>query len=92
MLTEKDVLNIAKLSDLYIKEEDIPQLLKDMQQMIEFSREVTTLESEEPLGYDETKQKCLLREDEVSASYPSELVLMNAPEKKEGYILLRQSE
>lgn len=92
MLTEKDVSNIAKLSDLYIKEEDIPQLLKDMQQMVEFSREITNLETAEPFGCDDDKQKCLLREDEVSASYPLESVLVNVPEKKEGYILLRKSE
>lgn len=92
MITEKDIRNIAKLSSLYITDEDIPKLTKDMQEMSDFAQVVCGFDADVRIVSDNQNASVLLREDEVKASCPLDEVLSNADESKDGYFLLRKSE
>ena len=92
MITEKDVRNIAKLSALYIKDEDIEKLTKDMQEMADFAQMVQAFVADETEVSANKCEGCVLRDDEVKSSFPLCEVLANAPQSKDGYILLRKSE
>ena len=91
MITEKDVRNIAKLSSLYIADEDIEKLTKDMQDMADFVQMVKVFDAEPEIFAKAEEDFCGLREDEIKPSFVLEEVLSNADESKDGYFLLRKS-
>ena len=92
MITEKDIRDIAKLSALYIQDEDIEKLTKDMQEMTDFAQMVNGFDATESQVSANQWESGILREDTVSDSYPLQEVLSNAKESKDGYFLLRKSE
>ena len=92
MITEKDIRDIAKLSALYIQDEDIEKLTKDMQEMTDFAQMVNGFDATASQVSANQWESGILREDTVSDSYPLQEVLSNAKESKDGYFLLRKSE
>lgn len=91
MITEKDVRNIAKLSSLYIADEDIEKLTKDMQDMADFAQMVKAFDTESETFEKAEENFCDLREDEIKPSCTLEDVLLNTEKSKDGYFLLRKS-
>lgn len=91
MLKEKEIENTAKPVALFLKDEDVPCVQKDLEQMLEFCRLVCDYDVQE----DNSTLLCdatPLREDFAEKSYPVQDITNNAPLHKDGYILLRKSE
>ncbi len=89
MVTREDVLQIARLSKLYINEEELDDLTKDMAKIIAFAETVSAVQCKET-GFDNISGlHNALREDTVMPSYDREQILKNAPNRDEGYFLVK---
>ena len=91
MITEKDIRDIAKLSSLYIADEDIGKFTKDMQEMADFAQMVKAFDTDCDALKKAEETFCDLREDEIKPSCTLDEVLMNAEKSKDGYFLLRKN-
>ena len=92
MITEKEIKYIANLSDIYIREEDIPDLISDMEGVIAFAETINGFDCGKALSEFSLSGECILREDEIIPSCPVEDMLSNVPLHKDGYVLLRKRE
>ena len=92
MVTREDVENIALLSKLFVPEEELDALTKDMQEIIDFADIINNAgETEE--GFDNINNlQNVFREDVVEESYSSKEILENAPEQAEQHFLVRNRE
>lgn len=90
MVTREDILEIARLSKLYIKEEELDTLTKDMDRMITFAETVSAAQCEQS-NFDHINQLSnVLREDVIIPSYDREQILKNAESQDEGYFLVKK--
>lgn len=85
MKVEKDeLLHIAKLANLTIKEEEIDNYLINLQDILNFANIVNTAEVDglkETIGANESYN--VFRKDEIVKFEDSESLLQNAPEKEQ---------
>lgn len=92
MVTREDVENIALLSKLFVPEEELDALTKDMQEIIDFADTINNA-SESGEGFDNINHLSnVFREDEVVPSLPSEEILKNAPDQAEQHFLVKNRE
>jgi len=91
MITEKEINQLAKLSNLRVNDEETAKLKHELESIIAFAEVVRNIKTEES-SYKPETFRCHLREDKAAESYPREEILSNASVKKDGYILLRKSE
>lgn len=90
MVTHEDVLAIARLSKLYIAEEELDSLTKAMDDIIKFADTINNA-SEEGVEFDNINNLSnAFREDEVVPSYDREEILKNANDIDEGHFLVRK--
>lgn len=90
MVTHEDVLGIARLSKLYIAEEELDDMTKAMDDIIRFADTINNA-SEEGVEFDNINNLSnAFREDEVVASYDREEILKNANDIGEGHFLVRK--
>ena len=90
MVTREDVLQMARLSKLYIKEEELDALTKDMDNIIAFAETISTAQCEQTNFDNINNLTNVLREDVVVPSYDREEVLKNAESQDEGYFLVKR--
>ena len=91
MVTREEILKIARLSKLYIPEEELDSLVGDMQKIIAFADSVSAAgELADPEFDGIAGLSNALREDEVLPSYPREEILKNADGGADGYFPVRQ--
>ena len=90
MVTREDVLQMARLSKLYIKEEEMDALTKDMDNIIAFAETISTAQCEQTNFDNINNLTNVLREDVVVPSYDREEILKNAESQDEGYFLLKR--
>ena len=89
-VTHEDVIQMARLSKLYINENELDQLTEDMNQIIAFADTVSAAASE-GCDFDNINHLSnVLREDEVIPSYPREEILQNAESQDDGYFLVKK--
>ena len=88
MVTREDVLQMARLSKLYIKEEELDALTKDMDNIIAFAETISTAQCEQTNFDNINNLSNVLREDVVVPSYDREEILKNAESQDEGYFLV----
>ena len=89
-VTHEDVIQMARLSKLYINENELDQLTEDMNQIIAFADTVSAAASE-GCDFDNINHLSnVLREDEVQPSYPREEILQNAESQDDGYFLVKK--
>ncbi|MBQ9743228.1 MAG: aspartyl/glutamyl-tRNA amidotransferase subunit C [Ruminococcus sp.] len=89
MISKQELENIALLSKLYVPQENLETVCRDMQRMVDFASRLC----EAPLSTEtETDSRGLtpLREDIVNPSCPREDILLNAPCQESGCFLLRK--
>ena len=82
-----DVKRLAELSKINLNTDEAKQMEKDLSQMIKFTalpEKLTDLESETA----DKNSVDLLRADKIKKSINRDLVLGNAPVKKDGFILV----
>ena len=89
MVTREDVLQMARLSKLYIKEEELDALTKDMDNIIAFAETISTAQCEQTNFDNINNLTNVLREDVVVPSYDREEILKNAESQDEGYFLVK---
>ena len=90
MVTREDVLQMARLSKLYIKEEELDALTKDMDNIIAFAETISTAQCEQTNFDNINNLSNGLREDVVVPSYDREEILKNAESQDEGYFLVKR--
>ena len=90
MVTREDVLQMARLSKLYIKEEELDALTKDMDNIIAFAETISAAQCEQTNFDNINNLSNVLREDVVVPSYDREEVLKNAESQDEGYFLVKR--
>ncbi|WP_283607682.1 Asp-tRNA(Asn)/Glu-tRNA(Gln) amidotransferase subunit GatC [Faecalispora anaeroviscerum] len=90
MVTHEDVLKIARLSKLQIREDELEAFTKDMDEIINFADTINqaTVESSD---FDQINHlENVFREDVVEPSLPSEEILRNAESQDDGYFLVKK--
>ncbi len=90
MVTREDVLQMARLSKLYIKEEELDALTKDMDNIIAFAETISAAQCEQTNFDNINNLSNVLREDVVVPSYDREEILKNAESQNEGYFLVKR--
>ena len=90
MVTREDVLQMARLSKLYIKEEELDALTKDMDNIIAFAETISTAQCEQTNFDNINNLSNVLRKDVVVPSYDREEILKNAESQDEGYFLVKR--
>ena len=83
MVTREDVLQMARLSKLYIKEEELDALTKDMDNIIAFAETISAAQCEQTNFDNINNLSNVLREDVVVPSYDREEILKNAESQDE---------
>ncbi len=90
MVTREDVINIARLSKLYIAEEELDDMTKAMDDIVKFADTINNA-SEEGVEFDNINNlRNAFREDEVIESYDRDEILKNANDMDEGHFLVRK--
>ena len=90
MVTHEEVLKIAQLAKLSIREDELDALTKDMDDIIAFADTISQV-SEEVSDFDNINNLSnVFREDEVTESYPREEILKNAESQDDGYFLVKK--
>lgn len=90
-LTKKDIKKVANLIKLHLSEEELENYLSQLETSLEPVKDFEELDLE---GIEVTAQtigtKNIYREDTVSESLSQEDALMNAKNKKNGYITVKR--
>ena len=89
MVTKQDVENIAILSKLFVAEEELDDLTKQMQEIVEFADAINNAPDSGEAFDNINNLSNVFREDVVVESLPSEEILKNAPEQAEDHFLVR---
>jgi aspartyl-tRNA(Asn)/glutamyl-tRNA(Gln) amidotransferase subunit C len=90
MVTHEDVLKIANLAKLSIKEEELDKLTKEMDNIIAFADTINTA-SDEVSDFDNINNLSnAFREDVVVPSLDREQILKNAESQQDGYFLVKK--
>ena len=82
-VSREEILHIAKLADLKLKEEEIDKYILNLEDILEFANVVNNAPVEglkESIGVNENYN--VFRRDEVKVFEDNELLLKNAPEKQ----------
>ena len=90
MVTREDVLQMARLSKLSIKEEELEALTKDIDTIIAFAETISAAQCEQTNFDNINNLSNVLREDVVVPSYDREEILKNAESQDEGYFLVKR--
>lgn len=89
MVTKEEIMKIAVLSKLFVAEEEIDQLTKDMAEIISFADTINNA-SEEESGFDHISFLTnAFREDEVVPSMERERILSNAKDSDDGCFMVK---
>ena len=83
LVSKEEVLHIAKLAALNIKDEEVEEYRKNLQDILNFAEIVNGVDTEavsETIG--STDNVNVFREDEIKEFKDLDLLLANAPEKQ----------
>ncbi len=82
-ISREEIIHIAKLADLNIKEEEIEDYAKNLQDILEFAEIINKVDTEnvkESIGTLEISN--VMRKDEIKDFEDKDALLQNAPEKE----------
>ena len=83
MIDKEEILHIAKLSDINIKDEEINDYAKNLQEILDFAEIIKNVDTEnvkESIGTIESYN--VFRKDEVKEFEDKDSLLQNAPDKE----------
>lgn len=89
MVTKEDVINVARLSKLFVDENELESLVKDMSDIVNFADEINKA------GLTDTKfdnisgLSNVSRDDIVKESFDRELILKNAGGGRNGFFYIK---
>ena len=89
-VTEKDVRDIATYTRIALSDEELPQMTKDLNDIIESLKPITEydLEGVEPTFHPIGSLSHVMREDVETTSVTQEEALSNAPKQQDGCFLI----
>ena len=89
-VTEKDVRDIATYTRIALSDEELPQMTKDLNDIIDSLKPITEydLEGVEPTFHPIGSLSNVMREDVETASFSQEEALSNAPKQQDGCFLI----
>ncbi len=91
MVTREDVINIARLSKLYIAEEELDDMTKAMDDIVKFADTINNASESGVEEFDNINNlQNAFREDVVVPSYERDEILKNANDIDEGHFLVRK--
>lgn len=90
MITKEEVLDIALLSKLYVPEEQLDALTKDMDSILAFADSINAAGAQAEEYENAEGLSNVFREDEVVPSYPVQEILQNVGGGENGYFLVRK--
>ena len=86
---EKLVKEIASLARLDLSKEETEMFVSQFKDILDYVSILNEVDTENvPPAYLSTANKSVTREDNVEGSVPTEEFLSNAPEAKDGYVLI----
>ena len=89
MVTKEEIMKIAILSKLFVADDEIDKLTKDMGEIISFADTINNA-ADEGTDFDNINNLSnVLREDEVVASYDREKILANAKDSDDGCFMVK---
>ena len=83
VISKEEILHIAKLADLNIKEEEIEEYAKNLEDILEFANIINNVDTEnvkESIGSIDSYN--VFRKDEVIEFEDKDALIQNAPEKE----------
>lgn len=90
MIERDEVIRLVNLSKLNMSDSEIDKLTEDMQSVVEFADKINDACPTDVSDYANVQE---MRNDEVSESYPREMILRNASTTGNGFFKLpRRSE
>lgn len=88
LVDEEKIKHIAKLAKIELKKDELPELSKQVEQILEYVEKLDEIDDKrEPLE-NITGNYNVLREDVVINFENKEQILKNAPKSKDGFILV----
>lgn len=86
MISREEILKLAELARLRLSEEEITSLQRDLDQMLEYVRQLQQVDTEgvEPMSHS-IDLNSIMRADEVKPSLPVEEALKNAPARVDDF-------
>lgn len=86
---EKLVREIAALARLDLSQEEIEIFVSQFRDILDYVSILNEVDTDNvPPAYLLSANKSLVREDEVEASVPTDEFLANAPQSKDGYVVI----
>ena len=90
MVNRKEIQKIARLSKLFINEDELDSLTKDMNDIIAFADQI----NEASFGNEEfdniNQLENVFRKDEVIPSFDRDQILQSANEEEDGFFVIRK--
>lgn len=91
MVSKEEIIKIAKLSNLWIDEEEIEPVREEMAKIIEFAHTINDVVEDGSVEFDNINEIVnAFNEDVVVDSYDREEVLKNRKGGENGYFLVRR--
>lgn len=89
-LTEKDVRDIATYTRIALSDDELPQMTKDLNDIIDSLAPITEydLDGVEPTFHPIGSLSNVMREDVETTSFTQEEALSNAPKQQDGSFLI----
>lgn len=89
-VTEMDVRDIATYTRIALSDEELPQMTKDLNDIIDSLKPITEydLKGVEPTFHPIGSLSNVMREDEETTSFTQEEALANAPKQQDGCFLI----
>mgnify|MGYP004690103935 CR=1 FL=1 len=84
-VSKEELLHIANLADLNLKDEEIDSYLENLQEILDFAQTVSSAQIndlDETIGA--TENVNVFRKDEIVEFGDRDILLQNAPEQEEG--------
>ena len=85
MVSKEEILHIAKLADIKIRENEVDEYAKNLQDILNFAQILNSVDTEnieESIGA--TGSYNVFRKDEIKQFEDMEALLQNAPEEENG--------
>ena len=90
MVSKQEIEQLAILAKLSFSDQEIEQLTRDMDEIINFANQVNSFPYDKEETLDTRVKLVELRDDEIKESYPSEVVTSNV-DSENGFFPVKRS-
>jgi aspartyl/glutamyl-tRNA(Asn/Gln) amidotransferase C subunit len=88
LITREEVLKIARMSHIHVREDEIEPLVKQLEQVLTYARRVVTINFDESESLDRHKQVNVMRAD-IAVSQDVQPILAQAPEREGDFFVVQ---